>query len=81
MFDPIEPDDTFPLWRFGDVITRGRTLEEAAYHVGRFGRPALFLDVGEAEWYTTNHAPGWLSRPMYWLCEALGLDPREHGHG
>lgn len=77
---PLQPDDTFPLWQFGNVLTRGRTVEEAAVHSGHCGRPARSIDIRAARLYTSNHEPGWLHRPMYWLCERLGLDPADYGH-
>lgn len=79
-FPALQKGDTFPLWQFGDVITRGRTPEEAERHIGHAGPFQQSLDVRCARLYTTNHEPGWLHRPMYWLCEALGEDPAKHGH-
>lgn len=78
--DPIKEGDTFPLWRFGEILTRGRTLREAQINAYEDEEIVLELPIESPEYYNRNHAKGWLSRPMFWLCEALGLKPEDFGH-
>lgn len=79
---PLSPDDTFPLWgfdqggRFG--LTRGRTWEEAHQYVE--GDFVSALPLNTPLYYGRNHDSDWYTRPMWWLCERLGLDPRDDGH-
>lgn len=88
---PIREGDVFHLWwaetnESLDFLTRGRTEEEARHGIERDGRLTVKSirrtdSERDARLYTSNHAPGWEARPMYWLLVELGLDPREHGHG
>lgn len=76
-FPEIKKDDEFPLWMFGDsnvnFITRGRTQEEAYFHICRNferGQTITLYNynlITSAEMYLQNHSPGWLHRPMVWL--------------
>ena len=84
---PLSAADDFPLWAFACdgrlILTRGRTMREAGEYLTRYYesvRAQMETPVDGATIYGTNHAPGWLNRPMYWLCEALGLEPAAMGH-